>query len=186
MLRKVRWQQVLKLNMEFCRFIDKKLACQIPAQRLIEGQNKTCSLRCLLGSLKCSLSSGGVGMGGFGHRGAYRSQGQRNANGSEATGGRWGQCKHTLLAIEQNGNMCQSCQTVRWGFFAFSQERSLVVEEEQEASLRIMHPTSVEGVDDMTKLGDMTEAGLLRNLMLRHKQGIIYVRLCHGKNTLNV
>uniref|UniRef100_A0A3Q2YWP2 Unconventional myosin-VIIa-like n=1 Tax=Hippocampus comes TaxID=109280 RepID=A0A3Q2YWP2_HIPCM len=45
---------------------------------------------------------------------------------------------------------------------------------EQEGSLKIMHPTSVEGVDDMIKLGDMTEAGLLRNLLLRHKQGIIY------------
>uniref|UniRef100_A0A3Q2UXX0 Unconventional myosin-VIIb-like n=1 Tax=Haplochromis burtoni TaxID=8153 RepID=A0A3Q2UXX0_HAPBU len=45
---------------------------------------------------------------------------------------------------------------------------------EQEASLKIMHPTSVEGVDDMIKLGDMTEAGLLRNLLLRHRQGIIY------------
>ncbi|XP_054452712.1 unconventional myosin-VIIa-like [Anoplopoma fimbria] len=44
----------------------------------------------------------------------------------------------------------------------------------QESSLRIMHPTSVEGVDDMIKLGDMTEAGLLRNLLLRHKRGIIY------------
>ncbi|KAI3375240.1 hypothetical protein L3Q82_021746, partial [Scortum barcoo] len=45
---------------------------------------------------------------------------------------------------------------------------------EQEASVKIMHPTSVEGVDDMIKLGDMTEAGLLRNLLLRHKQNIIY------------
>ncbi|KAM8850065.1 unconventional myosin-VIIa-like [Spinachia spinachia] len=45
---------------------------------------------------------------------------------------------------------------------------------EQEASLKIMHPTSVEGVDDMIKLGDMNEAGLLRNLLLRHKRDIIY------------
>lgn len=41
---------------------------------------------------------------------------------------------------------------------------------------RPMHENSVEAVEDMIKLGDLNEEGILRNLLLRYRQYQIYVR----------
>lgn len=43
--------------------------------------------------------------------------------------------------------------------------------------LKPMHPSSVEGMDDMIGLGDLNEAGILRNLFIRYFNNLIYVSM---------
>ena len=49
-----------------------------------------------------------------------------------------------------------------------------------------MHPSSVEGLNDMIGLGDLNEAGILRNLFIRYYSDLIYVSLYYSSMVVNV
>lgn len=62
------------------------------------------------------------------------------------------------------------------------------VQAENLGTLSPMHPNSAEGVDDMIHLGDLNEAGMVHNLLIRYQQHKIYVspraaRAPHGLPT---
>lgn len=59
-----------------------------------------------------------------------------------------------------------------WRFFiSFFEEHRFPIQ----TKFRLMHITSVQGVDDMILLGDLKESAILHNLHMRYKQDRIYV-----------
>ncbi|KAG5451461.1 Myosin-VIIa [Clonorchis sinensis] len=58
--------------------------------------------------------------------------------------------------------------------FLVEDDDGKLVKVSKQTELKPMHPSSVDGVDDMIALGELNECGILRNLHIRYKQNKIY------------
>lgn len=78
-----------------------------------------------------------------------------------------------IVVVDDDGNVHFPVLSSHGRSYAvlFIKEHRLGVE----ARIRLMHPTSVQGVEDLLTLSDLHEAGILRNFHTRYKQNLIYV-----------